>query len=215
MPRFSIIVIHYQGTIPHGIFCRGIASLRAQTFKDFEILCYHDGPLLDPKVRMPIEVICTPTRFNDWGHSLRDLGIHAAAGDYLLFFNADNILYPDALAELDRESRREPRMNVNGPNGPVALDPDTILVFPVKMFGMIRGGAGQTRIVTDDFFMILTGNPPVWGNIDAMQFVMKRSLWLAEGGWHDKSEKSDGHLYEKFAKKYLYRGVGPVLGEHH
>ncbi len=26
---------------------RGYDSLAAQTFKDFEILCYHDGPLLD------------------------------------------------------------------------------------------------------------------------------------------------------------------------
>ncbi len=45
MPLFSIIVIHYQGTIPHDVFCRGIRSLQAQTFKDFEILAYHDGPL--------------------------------------------------------------------------------------------------------------------------------------------------------------------------
>jgi hypothetical protein len=54
----------------------------------------------------------------------------------------------------------------------------------------------------------------VYQNIDAMQLVMKRSLWLAEGGWHDKREDGDGRMYEAFAKKYGYRTVGPVLGEH-
>jgi hypothetical protein len=48
-----------------------------------------------------------------------------------------------------------------------------------------------------------------------MQLVMKRQLWLDEGGWYDKSELSDGAMYEKFAAKYGYRTVGGVLGEHH
>ena len=47
MPLFSIIVVHYQGTVSREIFARGISSLQNQTFRDFEILCYHDGPLLD------------------------------------------------------------------------------------------------------------------------------------------------------------------------
>ena len=47
-----------------------------------------------------------------------------------------------------------------------------------------------------------------------MQLVMKRSLWLAEGGWSDKCMNADGILYERFAAKYRYRTVGPVLGEH-
>jgi hypothetical protein len=51
-------------------------------------------------------------------------------------------------------------------------------------------------------------------NIDCMQLVMKRELWLAEGGWRDKSERGDGEMYQQFTQKYGYRQVGPVLGEH-
>ena len=65
------------------------------------------------------------------------------------------------------------------------------------------------------FYQILTGNPPVYQNIDGMQLVMKRTLWLQEGGWYDKRYEGDGMMYEAFTKKYGYRHVGPVLGAHH
>lgn len=37
----------------------------------------------------------------------------------------------------------------------------------------------------------------------------------SEGGWHDRSEMSDGLLYTRFCQRYGYRHVGPVLGEHY
>jgi len=61
--------------------------------------------------------------------------------------------------------------------------------------------------------VILTGIPPVVQNIDCMQLVMKRQLWLTEGGWYDKRELGDAYMYQQFAQKYGYRLVGPVLGE--
>ncbi len=213
MPLFSIIVIHYQPTIPHATFCRGIASLQAQTFKDFEVLAYHDGPLSDPSVELPVPVRCTPTRHNDWGHSLRDRGIREAAGDYILHFNADNVLYPHALAVMAGEIARPPRLKM--PDGRV-VDSNDILIFPVVMVGLQRvNGAVVQFKGSPPFFTILTGNPPQLQNIDCMQLVMRRQLWLAEGGWADKREMSDGYQYERFAKKYGYRECGPVLGEHH
>ena len=36
-----------------------------------------------------------------------------------------------------------------------------------------------------------------------------------EGGWRDKSENSNGVMYEQFCRKYGYRTCGPILGEHH
>jgi hypothetical protein len=213
MPLFSIIVIHYQPTIPHAIFCRGIASLVAQTFKDFEILAYHDGPLTDTASPLPVPVRCMDKRYNDWGHTLRDRGIREATGEYILHFNADNILYPHALAELAKEIARPPRLADE--NGKI-LDPNDIIIFPVAMVGLQRvNGRVMQFKGSPPFFTILTGNPPVVQNIDCMQLVMKRSLWLAEGGWADKRELSDGFQYQRFAAKYGYREVGPVLGEHH
>ena len=48
----------------------------------------------------------------------------------------------------------------------------------------------------------------------AMQFVMRRDLWLAEGGWRNHAAGSDGVLYQGFARKYHIRSVPAVLGEH-
>ena len=213
MPLFSIIVVHYQGTIPHEIFLRGIRSLQAQTFDDYQILCYHDGPMVDPSVTFPISVTPTETRFNDWGHSLRDRGIRAASGDYIIHFNADNFLYPYALEELHRAINRPSYVFDNARR---AMDTNDILIFPIKMMGMITFRGRSARIAElKDQYTIMTAHPPVFRNIDCMQLVMKRQLWLNEGGWYDKSQFSDGLMYEKFAAKYGYRAISAVLGEHH
>jgi len=213
VPLFSIIATHYQPVIPHPVFCRGVESVRNQTFKDYELLCYHDGPLTDPAVEMPVPIRCTPVRHNDWGHSLRDLGIREATGEYILHFNADNVLYPNALATIAAEIARPPRLKDQ--SGRI-LDSNDIVIFPIRMFGLQRvNGAVVQFKGSPPFFTILTGNPPVVQNIDCMQLVMKRSLWLSEGGWADKRELSDGFQYQRFAAKYGYRECGPVLGEHH
>jgi hypothetical protein len=211
-PLFSIVVVHYQGVNSHEIFCRGIDSLKAQTFADYEMLAYHDGPLLDDSVAMPVPLICMDHRYNDWGHSLRDRGISEASGKYIVHFNADNILYPNALEEIAKEIRRPPRV-FDGERRP--LDTDDIVIFPVIMHGFQRVNNATLQFKgAVDFFSILTGNPPVPHNVDCMQLVMKRELWLREGGWYDKRANGDGYMYEQFGEKYGYRTVGPVLGEH-
>lgn len=220
-PRFTIIGIYYQPVHPPEIFRRGVGSLLAQTFKDHELLIYHDGPLTAevPDVGgHKVEVRCTEKRHNDWGHTLRDGGIREAAGDYVLFFNLDNILYPNCLEVLDAESRRPPRLFSNHPQTgqKVAVDTDNILIFPIVYHDMQRYMQAWLRLPKDSgCHMIFTGNPPIFGQIDCMQLVMKRQLWLSEGGWHDKSEASDGVMYPQLCAKYGYRGVGPVLGEHY
>lgn len=211
-PTFSIIVVDYQGVNSHEAYLRGLNSIEAQTFRDFEVLCYHDGPLLRPHESFPRPVICTERRHNDWGHSLRDMGMRQARGEYILHFNADNVLYPDALEEIAREIRRQPRL-IDGSRAP--LDTNDIVIFPIKMWNLIKFRGLTLQLKGDpNFFVTLNGIPPVVKNIDCMQLVMKRTLWLQEGGWHDRRELGDGYMYERFASKYGYRYVGPVLGEH-
>jgi GT2 family glycosyltransferase len=211
-PLFSIVVVHYQGVNTHEVFCSGMDSLKAQTFRDYEILAYHDGPLLDDSVKMPVSVVCSEKRYDDWGHSLRDRGIKEAKGEYIIHFNGDNILYPNALEEMAKEISREPR--ICDKQGRF-LDTNDIVIFPVKMIGLqkFRDMTIQWKN-NPNFYLILTGNPPVLQNIDCMQFVMKRELWIKEGGWYDKRKLGDGYMYQAFAQKYGYRTVGPVLGEH-
>ena len=214
MPRFSIVLVHFQGVIPHRQFCRAINSLVAQTNQDFEILAYHDGPLTDPTVTMPVPVICTEKRFNDYGHSLRDRGIREATGEYIIHFNADNILYPNALEEIAGAIQRAPR--IIDPRTGKGADSNNIIIFSVLMRGMQRLGNHIMRSPENpQYTMLMTGNPPMLCFIDAMQLVMRRDLWLAEGGWYDRTHDGDGLMYQQFAAKYGYRAIDTVLGEHY
>ena len=211
-PLFSIVVVDYQGVNTHETLLRGLRSIEAQTFRDFEVVLYHDGPLLFPDREFPLPVICSERRYNDWGHSLRDLGIRRAVGQYILHFNADNILYPEALERIAEEIRRPPRLL--DPHG-TALDTDDIVIFPVKMWNLVKFRSHTIQFKgPPQFYLILSGVPPVVQYIDCMQLVMKRSLWLSAGGWYDKREMGDGYMYQEFTRKYGYRTVGPVLGEH-
>ncbi|MGQ0800084.1 MAG: glycosyltransferase [Pseudomarimonas sp.] len=213
MPLFTIVVVHYQGVNSQEVFLRGIGSLQAQTLQDFEILCYHDGPLLDTSLDFPVPVIASEQRHNDWGHSLRDRGIREARGDYILHFNADNVLFPNALEEIAKEIARPARL-FDRQRQP--LDTNDIIIFPIQMWGLVKFREFTLQMKGKrDFYLTMTGLPPHQLNIDCMQLVMKRELWLAEGGWHDKREASDGIMYEEFAAKYGYRVVGPVLGAHY
>jgi hypothetical protein len=162
---------------------------------------------------MPCKIKPTKKRFNDYGHSLRDLGIKEAKGDYLLFFNPDNILYPEALEYIDKTIGRTSMIFDDSGK---CLDTPDIIIFPVIMRGMVIAPGRICRMESNmELYTILTGVPVKRHHIDAMQFVMKRDLWLKEGGWYDKTHDGDGIMYEKFAAKYGYRTVCPILGEHY
>jgi hypothetical protein len=213
MPRFSIILVHYQGATPHQELLRAVNSVQAQTCKDFELLAYHDGPLINPSLKMPVPFTCTDRNHQDCGHSLRDLGIRQATGDYVLHLNSDNILYPNALGEITKAIDRPPRIFDDQTGG--VLDPNNIIIFSIIFRGLQRLNDRFFQYKENpEFTLTLTGNPPLKYHIDALQLVMRRDLWLAEGGWYDKTFAADGAMYERFAKKYGYRCIDQVLGEH-
>jgi hypothetical protein len=214
MPRFSVILVYFQGATSHRELCRGVNSLFAQTYQDFELLAYHDGPLIDTSVTLPVPFVCMDRNYHDWGHTLRDRGIREASGDYIVHFNADDILYPNALEEISKAIDRPARM-FNAATGQ-PLDSNDIVIFSVWTRGVQRVGDGLVRFRKNpDYKLLLTGNPPRPLYVDAMQFVMRRQLWLDEGGWNDKRESGDGLMYQKFAAKYGYRSIETVLGEHY
>jgi Glycosyl transferase family 2 len=213
MPRFSVILVHYQGATSHRELCRGVNSLVAQTYQDFELLAYHDGPLLDMSVAMPVPFMCMDRNYKDWGHTMRDRGIHEAKGDYIIHFNSDNILYPNALEQISYAIDRSPRILDAQTNK--VVDTNDIIIFSILMRGTQRVGSYLAHSATKpEYTLLMTGNPPVLAYIDAMQLVMRRELWLAEGGWYDKTHDGDGVMYQNFGVKYGYRAIDTVLGEH-
>lgn len=225
-PKFSIIVPHYDGSVPDDRFERGIQSLLDQEFKNFEVLIYHDGPVSRPipNIWEKLEhkkLTISNIRYNDWGHSLRDIGIKEAAGDYIIHFNPDNILYSNALKELNDLIEDDTYVVLKGTDNfgkQVILGSNNIIIYPIIMIGHYRWGLQAmvgTRIKEDTKHgIIMTGDPAEWANIDCMQLVMKRSLWLDYGGWYNKQETSDGFMYSRFVTDHPARLCNKVLGEH-
>jgi hypothetical protein len=218
-PRYSVVVPHYDGSVSDETLLRGMRSLAEQTHQDFEILLYHDGPLsrslpdlsgfgFGRRVRTNI----TDQRHNDWGHSLRDLGIAEARGEYIVHFNPDNLLYPKALEVIDQWRQ----MPVRPGHTPEMTENPDILIFSIFMRGMSYSGRGSLYRNSNwtDTGLIYTGIPVVLGLIDCLQVVVKTSVWREIGGWYDKTPESDGRIYEKLIATRGARYVPAVLGEH-
>lgn len=75
----------------------------AQTSQNFRLLVIHDGPddeiasiLAEFASRYPhrIDYLFTEERYNDYGHSLRQIGLERATTPYVLFTNDDNYYVP-------------------------------------------------------------------------------------------------------------------------
>lgn len=224
-PLFSIIIPHYEGSVTLALLQRALDSLHRQTCQDFEVLLYHDGPKRTPfEAELDLSrypkisyLEATPQRYNDSGHSLRDLGIHRARGEYIIHMNADNLLYDFALERIVT-TMQTPRANLIDRNTGQVTDTNKndIVIFPVLMIGVEGDGTKIWQNSRNDprSAMVLTGHPCVPGFIDCMQLVMRRSLWLHYGGWYDKSTNSDGPMYQRFVQAHRARYVPAILGEH-
>ncbi len=98
--RLTIVVVTYRQ--PAALSCL-LASLRCQTLRNFDSIVIHDGP--DAETRRIVEAhraagatpcryVETETRYNDYGHTLRDLGLKMADGEFVLITNGDNYYAP-------------------------------------------------------------------------------------------------------------------------
>ena len=229
-PKFSVIVVDYEGSVSRKRFRRAMRYLSRQTFRNFEVLVYHDGPKATSyeadlgQVPPPpgLRFFVTGERENNWGHSNRNRGIHAAKGDYIVHLNADNVLYDDALEEIAAlidgplpAAYGVPRE----PQQPRFRKEKRIVVFAIMLKGRVQVGGKLIRLAADDprygrYQSVLGGVPVKRGRIDAMQFVMQRRLWLEAGGWTDLRWDGDGRQYQKLARRHGVVCLPKILGEH-
>ncbi|MFM6992765.1 MAG: glycosyltransferase [Rhodoferax sp.] len=228
-PVFSIVMPHYEGAIPHDRLVRAVSCIKAQSYPLWELLIYHDGPVSNHELKQFVErlgdkrikFIATEKRFNDWGHSLRQLGIEIARGDYIFNTNSDNVIYQNALAILAAYSfwgkNKIQSKSPHATDNSYIFNSD-VLVFGVKMMGMFNAfGEGRIRRIKgleERFQLILPGWPPRKNSIDAMQMVARKNIWMKYGGWNNKSEESDGIQIQEITSNEGYLVVPDILGEH-
>lgn len=205
-PFFSVIAAYYQGVTDDDTLRRFTSGLSEQTCQDFEVLIYHDGPL-QHEVSCPYPVRCTPVRANLWGHNSRQLGLQNARGEYVLHTNADNLYEPDAFAQIRDNLKRSE---------------SEILITRLRMMGLNYAApkpGAPGRIWYDkprDYTksVVLSGNPPVYGNIDLMQLVASKRIW-DRYGWFSTVEQADGLIYTLLCKENGYACSDILIGRHY
>jgi glycosyltransferase involved in cell wall biosynthesis len=108
-PLVTAIVPYYRASRWIG---ETLASLRCQTYPNLEILVVNDGSFASEDVAVydsaavhDATVISTPNRGQC---AARNTGVRQAAGEYLVFLDADNIATPEWVERLVDVSLREP-----------------------------------------------------------------------------------------------------------
>ena len=227
-PYFTIVVAHFEGSVSRQEAVRCLQSLYYQKYRNFEIIFIHDGPRnmaweLDefpPPHDISVRFFHTEERANDYGHSLRDIGIKMARGAYIMLTNADNYHYTNMLMDIYLEIRRPyPDVVIDNIN---RTAPD-IIIYGILASGYLSIGNHNNIVDLREFnmdlarrqWMYMSGYPAIYRNIDCMQFVMRRELWQKEGGWYIKEcQAADGLIYQELVKKYGVRYVPGPLAEH-
>jgi hypothetical protein len=177
---------------------QGVHSVLNQTFDDYELLIIHDGPRSRPfeiDLLSNAQLLETEKFYGiygleefyagyGWGHHSRDMGLKLAKGEYILHFNIDNILYPQALQTISDK---------------IDKTKADIIIFACK----------HEKFDVQYF----SGIPPVMGKVDLLQCVASKKAWDSIGGWHRYDHSSDGYLFQEMVAKYGYTHIPEVLGE--
>ena len=116
--ELEVIAVAYEKLGALMVF---VQSWINQTETNWKLHVIHDGEnekfsqiMEEYQNRYPEQISfqCTKIRFNDYGHSLRQIGLKNASGDYVLLTNADNYYIPETVryinAELDKAAHGKP-----------------------------------------------------------------------------------------------------------
>ncbi|PTM99688.1 glycosyl transferase family 2 [Rhodovulum imhoffii] len=126
-----------------------------------------------------IDFKCTETRYNDWGHSLREIGLKEAEGDYVLLTNADNYYIPKAV-ELINDSLRK-----------AGNDADVVI------FNMIHSHSrpGGRNLPSYSFFDVIYKKR----SIDMGAAVVSTELAVA-AGFKSRTHSADGDYFREVSR---------------
>lgn len=103
LPKIHVIAVSFEKFGQLKVF---VQSWINQTKDNWILTVIHDGPdeefnsiMKGYKDECPtrIEYLTTEKRFNDYGHSLRDMGLKNIKGEYVLLTNADNYFIPKTI----------------------------------------------------------------------------------------------------------------------
>lgn len=174
---FSIIVPIYN--VSHHI-ARGFESLNCQTFKDFEIIFINDGSTDDSLKQLRylehkhdfVHVFSQP---NAGSGPARNLGIQHAHGDYIVFFDIDDIMHERCLEKIENTIKRtNPELVVFGYRE-IDITYKSKIEYPFS-----KAFYGHNAAFRQDFVTKFSGlnfnNGFVWNKAYGRQFLIKNHI---------------------------------------
>lgn len=192
-PKFSIIVVAYKRY--NELKCL-LYSLLSQSFTDFEVIAIHDGE--DTKHRELFEnfegdpritYIQTLTRYNDWGMTLRNIGLKMALGEWVINTNDDNYYTPNWLEELNQHT-----------------DPPVNFIY----YDAVLSHYNELNHNKKDYGLLV---PQIKGcYIDMGQFAVKKEV--LEGHEFKNVAPADSELIEEIKNKLSPLYINKVLFVH-
>jgi len=226
-PLFSIIIAYRAGEDGAQFLPRALDCLLRQSCQDFEIVLCHADPLppeVDP-ARYPRLLLCPLEPGADSEAAMRQTGLIRATGEFVIHMKPEDLLYDFALERIVR-SRATPRSRILiepktgmflGTTAELASGEEAdVLIFSVLRIGVECDGTHFWMNARYDrrHAMLLTGRPALPQLMECMQVAVRRSLWLAQGGWYDPSPEGHAAMHCRFIGENWARCVPAVLGEH-
>jgi len=161
MPEVSIVIPCYNA---HRYLADVLASVRAQSFRDYEIIVVDDGST-DPATASFLEAVGDGVRLvrkaNGGLSSARNAGFAAAQGTYVLPLDADDEIAPDMLARTVAA---------------LGASPDAGYAYAqIEVFGDERGIVRKTWNL---FEQLATNQLPYC-------LLMRRAVWIDAGGYDE------------------------------
>ena len=165
-----------------------VQSWLNQTAENWLLTVIHDGPSKEFEKIMrnfqrekekKIRYICTDKRHNDYGHTLRNIGLGICQGEYVLLSNADNYFIPKAIEYLN--------IAIEHGNG----EPDVV------MYNMIHSHnrPGGRPLPPYSYFEVEYKR----GSIDVSAAIVKSNI-AKNVGFNDKSHDGDATYFEEIER---------------
>jgi glycosyltransferase involved in cell wall biosynthesis len=202
-PKIHIIAVAFKR---FNLLSTFVQSWINQTVDNWILTVIHDGPD-DEFIRIMttfegirpgrIEHQCTNQRFNDYGHTLRDIGLKDIKGDYVLLTNADNYFIPKAIEYINEVFEE-------------GATPEIIIYDMVHS----HNRPGGRNLPAYSFFQ--TDFKPF--SIDVSAAIVKSEL-AGKVGFRDKTHDGDQSYFEDIrmlndANKFIVTKINRILFVH-
>lgn len=183
---------------------RTIESVLQQTFGDFEIVVVNDGST-DSSLQVVNQITDSRIRLyskeNEGVSKARNFGIGMANGEWLLFLDADDLLYPNALMEMSEILTNYPEANLVAGNWDIHMPSGEVQKGCISMdYGVIK----------EPFKLMWKG---MW-NVRLGAFLVKRSCCIAINGFHEVMTIGEDTHFEKLLllqNEVVYHNVNLMM----